>query len=69
MVLNILQAQTIINCFKHLNINKPVHMTAVNYVLSLLKGTYILEIQRLSNLYLQGTKEIDKETDILNILV
>ena len=38
MFLTILQAQTLIKRFNNLDINKPVHTEAVNYVLILFEG-------------------------------
>ena len=69
MVLTILQAQTLINRFNHLVINQPVHILSVNYVLRPFEGNINPRYPMGIKLYLQATKEIDKETDKINISV
>ena len=60
MVLTSLQAQTLINWFNHININKSVHMAAVNYVFIPFEGNINPGDPTGLKLYLQVTKEIDK---------
>ena len=67
MVLTSLQVQTPINRFNHLNINQPVQMAALNYVLIPSEGNINPGYPTGIKLYLQATKEIDKETDKLDI--
>ena len=67
MVLTIIQEQTLINCFNNLNINKPVKMAAVKYLLSPFEGNINPGYPKGIKLYLQETKEIDKETDKIDI--
>ena len=69
MILIVLQAQTLISCFNHLNINQPVHMYAVNECFSPFEGNINPGYPTRLKLYLQATKEIDKETDKIYILV
>ena len=64
-----LQAQTLINRFKHLEINQPVHIADVNYVLSPFEGNINTGYPTGLKIYLHSTKEIDKETDELDISV
>ena len=64
---NIIKAQLLINHFKHISLNQPVHIAAVNYVLSPFEGNMnILDPMGLK-LYLRETKEIDKENDKIYI--
>ena len=71
MALTSLQTQIFINKFNNLNTNQQVQMAspAVNYVLRPFEGNinpvYITGIK----LYLQATKDIDKETNKLYISV
>ena len=69
MVLEILQAQTLLNCFNHLGINKPVHKEAVNDLINPFEGNINPGYPTGIKLHLQATKEIDKETDKLYISV
>ena len=54
MVLNIIQAQLLINQLKHININKLVHMEDVNYVFSPFEGN-------ISSKYPTGIKFVLKQ--------
>ena len=59
MVLISLQSKILINIFNHININQPVQMATVNYVLSPFEGNiYSGDLTGLK-LYPQATKEID----------
>ena len=69
MLLISLKAQTLINVFNHLHIIKPVHMEAVNYVFRPLKGGIYPGDPMGINPCFQANKEIDKETDKLDISV
>ena len=69
MVLKSLQAQTLINWFNYMDINQPVQMVAVNYVLSLFEGNKNPRYSMGIKLYLQASKCIYKETDKLDISV
>ena len=69
MVLTILQAQTLINWFKHLNINRPVRMADLNDVLITFEGNINPGDLMGTKLYLQATKEIDKDTYKLDISI
>ena len=60
MILTSEQAQTLINWFNHININQPVQMADVNYVLSSFEGSINIGYLMGIKLYLQATKEIDK---------
>ena len=70
MVLTRIQAQILINLFKHLSINQQVQMSyPVNYVLIPFKGSINPgDPQGIKN-YLQATNVIDKEADKLDISV
>ena len=69
MVFTSLQAQKFINQFNDLDINQPVHMAAVNYVLSPFEGNTIPGDPTRLKTDLQATKYIDKKTDKLYISV
>ena len=71
MVVTRSQAQIIINQFRNLSINQQVQMAVlvVNYMLSPFEGNTNPGYTQGLNLYLQATKEIDKETDKLDISV
>ena len=69
MVLKRIQSQLLINQFNHININKPVHMMDLNYMIIPFEGNINPGYPTGIKLYLQSTKEIDKETDTLDILV
>ena len=69
MVLTTLQAQTLINCFNHLNINKPSQMEAVNYVLSPFEGNLNTGDPTGLKILIPANKEVVKETDNLDISV
>ena len=69
MVLKSWQAKTLIIIFKHPKMNQPVHMAAVNYVLSPFEGNIDPGYPTGIKLYLQSTKDINKETDKINITV
>ena len=69
MLLTILQAQTIINRFNHLNINQPVPMENVNDVISSFEGNINIEDPAGLKLYLQAHKDIYIETEKLDISV
>ena len=64
-----LQAQTLINGFNHINTNQPVKMADMNDVLSPFEGNINTGDITVIKLYLQSTKEIDKETDKIDIPV
>ena len=65
MVLTSLQAQPLINWFNRLNMNQPVQMTYVNYLLIPNIGNINPGYPTGVKLYPWGTKYIDKETDKL----
>ena len=67
MVLEFLKEQTLINLFNHLNINQTVNMEAVEYVLIPFEGNKNSGDPTGLKMYLQATKEIDKETDKIDI--
>ena len=67
MVLTSLQAQPLIKSFNNLNTNQPVQTEAVNYVLIPFEGNINPGDPTGLKLYLQATKDIDKETDKLDI--
>ena len=69
MVLMSLQAKTLINRFNHLNINQPVNMADVDYLLIPFEGNINHGYSTGIKIYLQATKDIDKETDSLYISV
>ena len=69
MALTSLQTKTLINCFNHLNINQPVQIAVVNYVLRPFEGKINPGYPKGLKLYLQANKNIDKETDKLDISV
>ena len=69
MSLTILQAQTLINRFNHLNINHQVHMAAVNYALIPFEGNINPGDPKGIKLYIQAAKDIYKGTDKLYISV
>ena len=56
MTLTILQAQIIINFFKHININQPVQMVAVDYLLSPFEGNINPVDTTEFKLYIQSKK-------------
>ena len=67
MVLMRLKSQTLINRFKHINTNQPVHTEALNDVIGQFEGNINTEDPTGIKLYRQATKEIDKGTDKLDI--
>ena len=70
MVLTIRELQLLINKFNNLNINQQVHMAdTINYVLIQFEGNIHSGDPTVIKLYLQATKEIDKEADKLDISV
>ena len=69
MVLTILQAQRLINWFKYLNTNQTIQTADVHYVISLFEGNTNPRGPKGIKLYFQTNKEIDKETDKLDISV
>ena len=70
MVFIIIEANLLINHLNNLNINKQVHMAdTINYVLSQFEGNIHSGDPTGIKLYLQATKEIDKEADKLDISV
>ena len=62
MVLTSLQSQTLINRFNHIDINQPVQMEAMNYMLGFFEGNINPGYPTGIKLYPQATNEIDKET-------
>ena len=56
MVLIILQAQTLINWSKQIDINQPARMADLNYMLSLFKGNIDPGDPAGIKLYFQATK-------------
>ena len=66
MFLTILQAQTLIKRFNNIDINQPVQMEAVNYVLILFEGNINPGDPMGLKIYLEAKKEIYKETDKLD---
>ena len=69
MVLTSLQAQLLINRFNHIDTNEPFHMVVVNYVLSSFKENINPGDPTGIKIYLQATKERDKETNKLDLSV
>ena len=71
MVLTIRQAQILIAQIHNLKPNKPVQMAAaqVKYVIRPFEGKTNLRYSQRLKLYIQATKEIDKEAEKLDILV
>ena len=69
MVLTSLQAQPLNIVFNNLNTNQPVQTEAVNYVLIPFEGNINPGDPTGLKLYLQATKDIDKEIDKLYISV
>ena len=65
----ILQAQALINWFNHLNVDQPVQMADVNHMIIPFEGNINPGDPTGLKLYLQATKDIDKETDSLYISV
>ena len=65
MVVTRSQAQILINQFSNRSINQQLQMASpvVNYVLSPFEGNINTKDPQGVNLYLQETKEIDKEVD------
>ena len=68
MVLTIVQAQTLLNCFNHLK-KQLVQMADANDVISPFERNTNPGYPMGLKLYLQENKEIDKETEKLDILV
>ena len=62
MVLTSLQAQTLINWFNHLKTNQKVQMDTFNNVLSSFERNINTGFSTGLKIYLQATKETDKET-------
>ena len=69
MVLTSLQEQTLINWLNHIDINQPVQMESVNFLFRTFEGNIDPGYPTDLKLYLQATKEIDTETDKLDISV
>ena len=69
MVLTSLQANKLIKRFNHLKINQPIQMAAGNNVISPFEGNIKPRDPMGITIYLEETKEIDKETDKLYISV
>ena len=67
MVLTIRQAPLLINQFNHLNINQPVQISPVNYMLSPFEGNINPGDSTGIKLYFQAAKDKDKQTDKLDI--
>ena len=69
MVLTRTQEQILINKFNNISTNQKVHMSApvVNYVIRPFEGNINHGYQHVPKIYLQATKEIDKEADKLDI--
>ena len=69
MPLEILQAKILINRFHHIDTNKPVQMAAMNDVFSPFEGKINPGDTMGIKLYLQVTREIEKQTDNIDISV
>ena len=73
MVMSIIQQKIIISQFSNLSTNQRVHMAdpAMNYVLNPFEGKLNTEYCRSTGnkIYLQATKEIDKESNKLDISI
>ena len=64
-----LQAQIKIKSFNHLNINQQAHIVAVNDVLITFEGNINPGYPTGIKLYLRENKEVDKETNKLDVPV
>ena len=71
MVLTRTQEQILINNFNNISTNQKVHMAApvVNHVIRPFEGNINHGYQQVLKMYLQATKEIDKEAEKLDITV
>ena len=69
IVLTSLQSQTLMNFFIHLNINQPVQMETVNDMIIPFEGNINPGNPMGLRIDIQATKEIDKETEKIDISV